>query len=198
MTQASIDSITKYVQKFVSLTQEEVEEFCSYFKETKIKKRQFIVQPNFTAKHRNYVLQGVFRSYIVCDDGIEHTITFAVEDWWITDYNSYIYQQPATMFVVALEDSVILQLEHSKEQALKQANPKFETFFRIIAERSVAFYQRRVITNLTQKAEERYKEFEEKYPTISQRVPQYALASYLGMTTEYLSKLRNKRVGKKS
>ncbi|MFY7964631.1 MAG: Crp/Fnr family transcriptional regulator [Chitinophagaceae bacterium] len=190
--------IANYIQKFVQLLPEEVEVFCNSFKETKIKKRQFIVQPEFTAKYRNYIVDGAFRSYVVGDNGEDHTITFAIKDWWITDYNSYIFQKPATMFVVALEDSLIMQLDFKTEQELKQMNPKFETFFRMIAERSVAFYQRRLITNLTKTAEERYHEFDEKYPAIVQRVPQYALASFLGMTTEYLSKLRNKRVGKKS
>lgn len=190
--------IASYIQKFVQLLPEEVEVFCNSFKETKIKKRQFIVQPEFTAKYRNYIVDGAFRSYVVGDNGEDHTITFAINDWWITDYNSYIFQQPATMFVVAIEDSLIMQLDFKTEQELKQMNPKFETFFRMIAERSVAFYQRRLITNLTKTAEERYHEFEEKYPSIVQRVPQYALASFLGMTTEYLSKLRNNRVGKKS
>jgi CRP-like cAMP-binding protein len=190
--------VANYIQKFVQLLPEEVEVFCSSFKETKIKKRQFIVQPEFTAKYRNYIVDGAFRSYVVGDNGEDHTITFAINDWWITDYNSYIFQQPATMFVVALEDSLIMQLDFKTEQELKKMNPKFETFFRMIAERSVAFYQRRLITNLTKTAEERYHEFDEKYPAIVQRVPQYALASFLGMTTEYLSKLRNKRVSKKS
>ena len=190
--------IANYIQKFVQLLPEELEVFCNSFKETKIKKRQFIVQPEFTAKYRNYIVDGAFRSYVVGDNGEDHTITFAINDWWITDYNSYIFQQPATMFVVALEDSLIMQLDFKTEQELKKMNPKFETFFRMIAERSVAFYQRRLITNLTKTAEERYQEFDEKYPAIVQRVPQYALASFLGMTTEYLSKLRNKRVGKKS
>jgi CRP-like cAMP-binding protein len=190
--------IANYIQKFVQLLPEEVDVFCKSFKETKIKKRQFIVQPEFTAKYRNYIVDGAFRSYVVGDNGEDHTITFAINDWWITDYNSYIFQQPATMFVVALEDSLIMQLDFKTEQELKKTNPKFETFFRMIAERSVAFYQRRIITNLTKTAEERYREFDEKYPAIVQRVPQYALASFLGMTTEYLSKLRNKRVGKKS
>ncbi len=189
--------IANYIQKYLQLLPEEVEVFCNSFKETKIKKRQFIVQPEFTAKYRSYIIDGAFRSYVVGDNGEDHTITFAINDWWITDYNSYIFQQPATMFVVALEDSLILQLDFKTEQELKKSNPKFETFFRMIAERSVAFYQRRIITNLTKTAEERYHEFEEKYPAIVQRVPQYALASFLGMTTEYLSKLRNKRVGKK-
>ena len=192
------NKIAAYIDKFVKLTEEEKELFSSCFKEVKIKKRQFIVQPNFIAKHRQYVLKGAFRAYVVADEGQEHTITFAIDDWWITDYNSYIFQQPATMFVVALEDSIILQLDYEKEQELKLQNHKFETFFRIMAERGLAAQQRRIISNLTQTAEERYETFSNKYPQIVQRVPQYALASYLGMTAEFLSRIRNKRVSKKS
>lgn len=192
------NKITSYIDKFVKLTEEEKKLFSSCFKEEKIKKRQFIVQPNFIAKHRQYVLKGAFRAYVVADEGQEHTITFAIDDWWITDYNSYIFQQPATMFVVALEDSIILQLDYEKEQELKLQNHKFETFFRIVAERGLASQQRRIISHLTQTAEERYENFLNKYPQIVQRVPQYALASYLGMTTEFLSRIRNKRVSKKS
>ncbi len=190
------NKIVEYVQKFVTLTDEECQLFSACFKEVKIKKRQFIVQPNFVAKHRHYVLKGAFRAYVVADEGQDHTITFAIDDWWITDYNSYIFQQPATMFVVALEDSIILQLDFEKEQELKQQNHKFETFFRIVAERGLAFQQRRIISNLTQTAEERYENFISKYPQIIQRVPQYALASYLGMTTEFLSRIRNKKTKK--
>ena len=194
MNQKTID----HLQKIVPLTQEEAEQFAASFREVKIKKRQFIVQPNFTARHRNYVLKGAFRAYVVADEGQDHTISFAIEDWWITDYNSYIYQKPATMFIVALEDSTILQIDFEKEQALKKANHKFETFFRIVAERGLAFHQRRIISNLTQTAEERYTHFVQNYPHIIQRVPQYALASYLGMSTEFLSRIRNKKVPKKS
>jgi CRP-like cAMP-binding protein len=190
--------VIDYIQKFVPLSEEEQNEFGSYFKLSRIKKRQFIVQPNFVAEHRNFVLQGAFRSYVIGDEGHEHTIALAIEDWWITDYNSYIFQQPATMFVVALEDSIVLQLDFGSEQWLKKSNHRFETFFRIMAERTAAFQQRRFISNLTQSAEERYEFFLDKYPQIAQRVPQYVLASFLGMTTEFLSKIRNRRILRKS
>ncbi len=193
----SIPSVIDFFEKFIALTEEDRVKITSSFKEVKVKKRQFIVQPNFVATHRNYVVHGAFRSYVVADEGQEHTIAFAIDDWWITDYNSYIFQKPATMFVVALEDSTIMQIDYEKEKELKASHQKFETFFRTIAERGLAFYQRRLISNLTQTAEERYNEFESKYPLVSQRVPQYALASFLGMTTEYLSKLRNHRAKKK-
>lgn len=192
------EKIIEYIEKFVKLTNEERQQIGHCFKEVKIKKRQFIVQPNFTTKHRNYVYKGAFRAYVVGDGGQDHTINFAIDDWWITDYNSYIFQQPATMFVVALEDSIILQIDYEAEQELKRQNHKFETFFRIIAERGLAFQQRRIISNLIHTAEERYENYVSKYPQIVQRVPQYALASFLGMTTEFLSRIRNKRVTKKS
>lgn len=191
------NKIVEYIKRTVSLTDEEADIFATSFREVKIRKRQFIVQPNFVVKNRNYVLDGAFRAYVVDDKGQDSTIAFAIEDWWITDYNSYILQKPATMFVVALEDSVILEISYEQEQSLKRQNHKFETFFRIRAERTAAFMQQRIISNLTQTAEERYENFIEKYPRIVQRVPQYALASYLGMTTEFLSRIRNKRIPKK-
>ncbi len=187
-----------HIQKRVSLSESEVQQFIAAFKVTKVKKRQFIIQPDFVAKYRSYVLQGAFRGYVVADEGQDHTIQLAIEDWWISDYNSYIYQQPASMFVAALEDGVILQIDYAGEQQLKSLNPKFETFFRIMAERSTAYMQRRIITNLTKTAEERFQEFEDKYPQLANRVPQYVLASFLGITTQYLSKLRNMRTSKKS
>lgn len=187
-----------HITKKISLTEDEVTEFISCFKVAKVKKRQFIIQPDFVPKYRNFVIQGAFRAFVVADEGEEHTIQFAVEDWWISDYNGYIFQKPASMFVMAMEDSIILQIDFEGEQRLKRSNHKFETFFRIMAELSFAGMQRRLISNLTKTAEERYQEFEEKYPLITSRVPQYALASFLGMTTQYLSKLRNTRVSKKS
>lgn len=188
--------LIKHLQDRIELSDEEANQFVSNFKIKKIKKRQFIVQPDFVAQHRNYVVEGALKAYVVNDEGQEHTIAFAIEDWWISDYNSYIYQQPATMFVMALEDAVLLQIDFETEAKLKRANPKFETFFRITAERTAAFFQRRIITNLTSSAEERYDKFISEFPLIVNRVPQYALASYLGMTTEFLSKIKNNKLKK--
>lgn len=185
--------IGEYLKKYVDVTAEEAALFSSAFKEAKVKKGQYISQPGFVSRHRTYVLKGALRAYVIDEKGNDHTITFAIDDWWISDVNSFIYQQDATMFIVALEDSLVLQLEFAKEQELKQMSHKYETFFRIRAERSMAFIQRRMISNLTHTAEERYNYFLETYPGIVQRVPQYALASYLGMTTQFLSRIRKKK-----
>ena len=187
-----------HIKKRIPLSEDEMKTFISTFRLKKVRKRQFIIQPEFTATYRNYVLNGALRAYVVNDEGQERTIQFAIEDWWITDYNSYIYQKPATMFVMAVEESTLLQIDYDSEQELKRSNPNFEIFFRIMAERSTAYMQRRVIENITLTAKERYERFLAKYPDFSQRFPQYTIASYLGMTTEFLSRIRNNRVNKKS
>ncbi|MBS1663424.1 MAG: Crp/Fnr family transcriptional regulator [Bacteroidetes bacterium] len=187
----------QHIVKRVALTPEEMTELLGGFRLKKVKKKQFIIQPDFKAMHRNYVVQGAFRSYVIGQDGGDHTIQFAIDDWWISDYNSYTYQRPATMFVVALEDSTLLQIDYETEQRLKAQYHKIETFFRIGAERTAAYHQRRIISALTQTAEERYDAFLEAYPSAAQRLPQYAVASYLGMTTQFLSQIRKKRLGKK-
>jgi CRP-like cAMP-binding protein len=128
--------------------------------------------------------------------GKEHTLAFAVEDWWVSDYSSLIYQEPATLFVEALEDAVLVQIEYDDEQTFLKEIPKLEKFERIITQRSLAFQQKRLLSNFTQTAEERYQEYMQKYAAIANRVPQYMLASYLGFSTEYLSKIRNKRTSK--
>lgn len=180
------------IEKY-AFTEKEADFFVAHFKERRVKKRQYIIQPDFVAKYRIFVVQGGFKAYVIDKEGQENTISLAIENWWISDPNSYIYQQPATMFVEALEDSIILQLDFENEQLLKAHSHKFETFFRSVAERGLAFMQRRLIASLTLTAEERYQQFSEKYPAFLQRVPQFAIASYLGMTTQYLSRIRKKQ-----
>ncbi len=185
-------TIIAYIERFVKLTEEEKIIFADSFKEQFIKKRQFITQPNYIPFSRTYVLSGSFRAYVVNQEGEEFTILLAIEDWWILDYYSYIFQQPATMFIVALEDSKILQIDYETEQKLKKY-PKFESVFRMASERASAFMQKRIVTNLTLSAEERYEDFIQKYPTMAQRIPQYALASFLGMSPENLSRIKSKK-----
>jgi CRP-like cAMP-binding protein len=193
---SSYGSIINYIKQYVSISDAETELFCSAFKEIKVRKRQILVQPGFVAKSRYFVLQGALRAYVIGDTGQDQTIQLAIEDWWISDYNSYIFQQPASMFVEAVEDSVLLQISFEEEQKLKAAGYTFETFFRMMAERAAAFMQRRIIIGLTLSAEERYDNFLARYPQMANRFPQYVIASYLGMTTEFLSKIRNRKLKK--
>lgn len=187
------EQILQYVSQFIDINKDEKEYFLSLFTEKTIKKRQFIVQPDYVCKYRTFILEGAFRGYLMCTEGKEHTISFGIENWWISDFNSYIFQEPATLFIEATENSKILQLAYNDEQELLEKHPKFEKMFRIISQKDLASNQKRVMSNLSDSAEIRYEKFVVQYPKINNRMPQYAIASYLGFTTEYLSKIRNKR-----
>src|SRR5215510_11439530 len=126
MAPYSIESFVEHLRKRVLFNQKELDNILSSFNLINVKKKQFVIRPGSTAKCQYYVLEGAFRAYIVDEKGQEHTIQLAIEDWWISDYNSYISQTPATMFVVALEDSVILQIDYETEKKLKTSNHKIE------------------------------------------------------------------------
>ena len=195
-----MEDLSRFIENInnkIRLSPENMELLTAAFKVVKIKRKQLIIQPGFVAKYRIYILKGTFHSYVIDDKGNQHTIQFAVEDWWLSDYNSYVHQTPATQFVEALENSIIFQIDHQAEQQLKNANWELATLFRLMAEHTAAYLARRIVSNLTQNAEERYNEFVAKYPQVIQRLPQYVLASYLNMTREFLSKIRNDKVRKK-
>lgn len=179
------------------MSADKLAELTAAFTPRQVPKRALIVQPGQVADHRVYVLQGAFRAYVVDPAGVEHTLHFAIEDWWITDLSSYHSRQPATMYVVALEDSTVLQLDYATEQDLMQRSRHYETLFRLQAERAAAYHQRRLTAALTRTAEERYEDFRATYPAVVQRLPQYVIASYLGMSKEFLSRIRSRSGAKK-
>src|SRR5215831_8790027 len=118
--------IREYVSRYVKLTPEEEDYFVSLLQIKKVKKKQFVVQPDFICQYRSYVVNGAFRTYLLGNDGEEHTIALAIEDWWVGDLGSYIFQEPATLFIEALEDSTLNRLSYKNEQLLLEQFPKFE------------------------------------------------------------------------
>jgi len=185
------EAIIANIERFVTLSAEERQYFLSILRPATVRKKQYIVQPEFVCRYKSYIAQGALRSYFVDTNGQEHTIALSIEDWWISDFYSYLYQTPATLFVEALEESALLQLEYHAEEELLERYPIFEKYFRILSVRALANLQKRMLSNLSLTAVERYDEYLAKYPAIAARVPQYALASYLGISTEFLSKIRS-------
>ena len=138
-------NILQNIKRYVDLKVEDENAFVAIIKRSRVKKRQFIVQPNFVCTHQTYIEKGTFRSYFLTDEGTEHTLQFAIEDWFISDFTSYIYQKPASLYVEALQDSIIDQIEYNDVEKLCATNPVFEKFFRIVAQESFAFSQRRIL-----------------------------------------------------
>jgi CRP-like cAMP-binding protein len=182
-----LGNIRRYVP---ALPVEDEKQITAIIKTTRIKKRQFIDQPGFVCTYRNYIVKGAFRSFFVSGDGKEHTVQIAIEDWFISDFYSYITQTPATLFVEALEDAIIFQMKYDEVEALCSRNIYLSEYFRVTTERAFAFSRKRALSNLSMTAEERYLEYITQYPGIAQRVPQKVIASYLGVSPEFLSKIR--------
>jgi CRP-like cAMP-binding protein len=191
---SKLNSILNNIKKYVDLNEADELQLSSIVTTKNIKKRQFIVQPDFICNCQTYVIKGSLRSYFINSKGEENTIQFAIEDWFISDFNSYINQAPATLFVEALEDGIIEQISFKDVERICNQNHKFEKFFRVVAQKSFAYAQKRILSNLGKSAEERFLEFNKLYPQICKRVPQYMLASYLGITPEFLSKIKKQTV----
>ena len=170
--------------------------FLTHTKERTVKKRQIISHPEFIAKNRFFIVKGTFKSYVIDASGNYQVIALGIDGWDITDNPSYFNGLPGTMFIEALEDSVVLQLSNENERLLEKHCHAYERIFRMLAERNCVFMERRIISCLSKSAEERYLNFAKDYPEYLRRVPQNAIASYLGMTSQYLSRIKNKQLKK--
>lgn len=185
------------IKKHVSLSKEEEERLIDLLKSKKIKKKQFFLQEGDVQKHAVFVTEGCLRSYSVDKNGFEHVLQFAPVGWWIGDMRSLITQQPGILYIDAIDDSEIILLLRSDLETLYTSIPKLERFFRILAENSLATYQHRLIDNLSLSAMERYNNFCGLYPSLIEYLPQKQIASYIGVTPEFLSKMLSQAAAKK-
>ncbi len=182
--------ILNHIAKFIELTKDEQEYFCSILRYKKIRRKQFLVEAGEPCNYENYVISGCLKAYYLDNNGFEHISHFAMEDWWISDAYAFLTGEPATLSIDAIEDSELFRIEKSEMEKLYIQIPKFERMFRILFQNSFVVKQRRVLLHLSQSAKERYLSFIEKYPTLEQRVPQNQIASYIGVTPEFLSKMK--------
>jgi CRP-like cAMP-binding protein len=192
-----VSALLNHLASHISLNDEEKEVLVSVLQIKKVKRKQFVEQPGFVSKYRTYVVKGALRAYFIGNDGQEHTISLAVDDWWIGDPGSFLFREPATLYVEAIEDSTLIQWSYESEQMLLGKIPDFPLVLMQRWQRTAIMIQRRVISNLSLTAEERYEEFARNYPAFVQRVPLYIIASYLGMSREFLSKIRNQKINTK-
>ena len=155
-----------------------------------IKRRQFILQEGFVCKHYTFVVAGCFKMYGIDDKGYEHNIQFAAEGDWIADIGSFHSQKPSRLFIEAIEPSEIIQIEQQDLYFLYINIPKLDRIFKVIIENKFVELQNRVLQTFSSTAEQRYLSFLEQYPHLSNRLPNTQIASYLGITPEFLSKIR--------
>jgi CRP-like cAMP-binding protein len=186
------EPILNNVCKHIVLSAREKSLFVSLLESVSFKRKEIYLRAGEICKNSAFVIDGALKSFTVDDEGREHILSFATRDWWIADMYSYISRKPAVLTIEAIADSEVLLLSRDNQQLLFEKVPKFERFFRILTENSLVANQQRLIDNLSSTAQDRYLHFIKKYPMIPSCVPQHNIASYLGITPEFLSKIRRR------
>ncbi|MCA0932521.1 Crp/Fnr family transcriptional regulator [Lutimonas saemankumensis] len=183
-----------YINRIVDLTEEEEGILASFISTRKLLKGQYFLQQGDVCKFSGFVISGCTKTFYVDDEGQEHVVMFSIEDWWTSDMGSYISQKPADFNVQCLENTELIQFSYENQQQMMKEIPKLERFFRIIVQRALVASQKRIVRNLSMSAKDRYLFFRNEYPKIEQRIPQYLIASYLGITKEFLSKIKSQLI----
>jgi CRP-like cAMP-binding protein len=183
-----------YLKQYIGLTTDEESLLLSKIKVRKYLKGQFVIQNGDVSRYENFVLSGCLKTFYIDNEGQEQIVMFAIEIWWTADLGSFITQTPADLNVQCLENSELIQIHYNDLQQLYIEIPTLERFFRIIIQKAFVAAQKRIISNFSLPAMDRYIQFREQYPKIEQRVPQYMIASYLGITKEFLSKIRSQLI----
>ena len=182
--------ILENIAKYVTLTPEEQELFLSKIEIRKYKSKTVLLDAGEIATYTYFVNSGILRSFSINDNIMEHILHFACEGWWIGDMYSYIAQKPGNLFIEVIEDAEVVLISKEEQNQLYLEIPKLERFFRILSENSLVAHQERLLDNLSLTAEERFEKLCKKYPSLIQRLPQKHIASYIGVTPEFFSKMK--------
>ena len=187
------DALHQHIQKFVSIPDDDMPGILACFTPLHLRKKEnLLVEGNVC--HSNYfVVKGCLRMFYINDKGDEQTIQFALENWWMADYDSFSFQKPGLFSLQAVEQSEVLALHYQAQEKLLQQYPAMERYYRLVHQRAHAASQRRIRGQYNYSREDQYLHFARQYPEFVQRVPQYLLASFLGFTPEYLSEIRAKK-----
>jgi CRP-like cAMP-binding protein len=181
-----------HVARHISLNAREQELFLTLMEPGTVSRKSFLLRQGEICRYETFILHGCLRTYNTDQQGTEHTLTFGVEDWWVGDLYSFLTISPSNYNIVAIEETDILQISQPHLEKLYREVPQFERFFRLIIQNALIAQQQRINQSLSMTGEERYRQFVLKYPKLEQRVAQKHVASYLGITPEFLSMIRRK------
>ncbi|RZL40704.1 MAG: Crp/Fnr family transcriptional regulator [Pedobacter sp.] len=181
-----------HLKKYIQLTEEEIALLENGLKIINVKKKEFLLEEGKVCKYNYFVEKGLLRMFFINEKGVEQITQFALETWWMSDHMSLLMERPSVFAIQAVENSTIVAVEKSKQEELFNQLPQLERYFRIMMQRAYAANQMRFKYFYDFSKEESYRQFVSLFPNFIQRIPQYMLASYLGLTPEYLSELRKK------
>ena len=193
LSHSSTEPLLEHLERSFPLNEQEKELVREKFHSRLFRKRQFVLQEGEVCTQFNFIVRGCLRSYKIDEKGNIHILQFATENNWINDLGSFHRAESSALNIDALEDTVVLQISHDDLISLYINAPKFDRIFRVLIENGFIHLQARLLQNISSTAEERYQSFLELYPHLINRLSQVQIAAFLGVTPEFLSRLRNIR-----
>ncbi|WP_080054819.1 Crp/Fnr family transcriptional regulator [Spirosoma aerolatum] len=187
------DSLQKHIRKFITIDDQELADALPFFRSITLNKKENLLVEGQVCKSNFFVVTGCLRMFFVNEKGVEQTVQFALENWWLSDYTSFSTQKPAVFSIQAVEKSEVLAIDFAQHEEMLSQHPSLERYFRLVHQRAHAAAQYRMKYHYDHSREELYHEFARLFPEFVQRIPQYLLASYLGFTPEYLSEIRSRK-----
>ena len=186
-----IQRVLSHIEALINLNESEKEYFISLLKFKRVRKRQYVLQMGDVCRYETFIIKGCLRSYFVDEGDVEHVVMFGIENSWIGDGLSLSTGLPSSINIDALEESEVFQIDKVSLEELYKRIPAFERFFRIKFQQAFIAEQQRVICNFTKSAQDRYLTFLERFPNLEQRISQRQIASFLGITPQFLSQVRS-------
>ncbi len=190
MTSTPLAQLFNYINQYIELSDSQENRIAEVAEVATFKKGEFLLEAGQYCNRQFFITKGCIRTYYIDQKAEEHIIQFGIENWWAADLHSYINRTPADYHIQALEPTEALILKADDVELLYKEIPAFERLFRIIIQKAYVAAQQRIVATISQTAEERYSAFLQKYPRLNQRVPQYMIASYIGVTPEFFSKMK--------
>ncbi len=185
-----MDLILQNIAMHVSLTDVEQQQFLALTETRRYKSKSILLHAGEICNETYFVNSGILRSFTINDNIVEHVLNFACSGWWMSDMYSLISQKPANLFIDVVEDAEVVVISKKNQELLYQKIPKLERFFRILVENALVAHQQRIMDNLSLTAEARFDKFCKKYPSLVKSVPQKHIASFIGVTPEFFSKMK--------
>lgn len=190
------ESLKKHIREYIDISDEKLEKYCNTFQYRKLKKKEFLLKEGNICEFEGFVVSGCFKIFHTDRNAGEQIVYFCIENWWISDIDSFINKIPSKLNIQALEDSEILLIAREDKEKIYDEMPEIERLMRVKFQLWIIALQRRLIDNLSKLSEERYTEFLKDYPQIAHRLNNIQIAAYLGVTPEFISRIRRKIVNK--
>lgn len=187
-----LSQFVNHLKETITLNQAEEELIVSSLEIKYLKKKETVLEPGEVSNHMRYIANGSMRVYHLDENSQEQTLQLGIENWWVNDLYSYLSIKPSRMFIQAAEEAVLVQINRNNLEMLFLKVPEMSNFFRIKMQKAYVVLQERTMESLSLDSYEKYEKFRKDYRNLEQRFPQYVIASYLGMTPEFLSYLRKK------